>query len=51
MTFLRRLLRELDEEECSVCSSIVVDARITLCQHIFCQSWWVPTEFALSIAL
>ncbi|GAA5843841.1 hypothetical protein JCM3766R1_005942 [Sporobolomyces carnicolor] len=38
MTFLRRLLRELDEEECSVCSSIVVDARITLCQHIFCQS-------------
>ncbi|GAA5893506.1 uncharacterized protein JCM6883_003541 [Sporobolomyces salmoneus] len=38
MTFLRRLLRQLDEEECSVCSSIVVEARITICQHIFCQS-------------
>ncbi|GAA5925522.1 uncharacterized protein JCM15063_005048 [Sporobolomyces koalae] len=38
MNFLRSLLRQLDEEECSVCSSIVVDARITICQHIFCQS-------------
>jgi len=39
MTYLRRLLHQLDEEECSICSSLVVDARISICQHIFCQSW------------
>lgn len=40
MTYLRRLLHQLDEEECSVCSSLVVEARISICQHIFCQSWY-----------
>jgi len=43
MTYLRRLLHQLDEEECSICSSLVVDARISICQHIFCQSWSAPS--------
>ncbi|GAA6024936.1 hypothetical protein JCM11491_000961 [Sporobolomyces phaffii] len=38
MPTLRGLLRDLEEEECPVCSSIVVDPRITICQHVFCQA-------------
>jgi hypothetical protein len=45
MTFLRRLLRQLDEEECSACNSLVVEPRITICQHMFCQSWFAVSPF------
>ncbi|GAA5822173.1 hypothetical protein JCM10212_002977 [Sporobolomyces blumeae] len=36
MPFLRRLLDQLEDEPCCFCQSLMVEPRITICQHVYC---------------
>ncbi|GAA5865684.1 hypothetical protein JCM8547_002749 [Rhodosporidiobolus lusitaniae] len=38
LPYLRTMLRDAQDEDCMACRDVLVEPRITLCQHIFCQS-------------
>lgn len=41
LPYLRDMLRQAQDEDCMACGNYLVEPRITICQHIFCQSWCV----------
>ncbi|GAA6041170.1 hypothetical protein JCM8097_004150 [Rhodosporidiobolus ruineniae] len=38
LAYLRSMLRDAEDEDCMACSGLMVEPRITICQHVFCQS-------------
>ncbi|GAA5999891.1 hypothetical protein JCM10207_005958 [Rhodosporidiobolus poonsookiae] len=38
LAFLRDLLRDAQDEDCMACGGLMAEPRITICQHVFCQS-------------
>lgn len=48
---LQGVLRETinSNADCTICGDVPIDPRITVCEHVFCSSWFVaPGRFALS---
>ncbi|GAA5820659.1 hypothetical protein JCM11251_003100 [Rhodosporidiobolus azoricus] len=38
LPYLRSMLRDAEDEDCMACGQLMVEPRITICQHLFCQS-------------
>ncbi|GAA5967788.1 hypothetical protein JCM11641_005766 [Rhodosporidiobolus odoratus] len=38
LSYLRGMLRDAEDEDCMACGNLMVEPRITICQHVFCAS-------------
>ncbi|GAA5887951.1 hypothetical protein JCM6882_000812 [Rhodosporidiobolus microsporus] len=38
LAYLRGMLRDAEDEDCMACGQLMTEPRITICQHLFCQS-------------
>ncbi|BGP16641.1 hypothetical protein JCM10213_000443 [Rhodosporidiobolus nylandii] len=38
LSYLRGMLRDAEDEDCMQCGQMMIEPRITICQHVYCQS-------------